>query len=334
MNVFTTTTQVVEATDDQFSRQRILFQAQMQNFEINTPKPDVHRDLERGWMLDYILTADELFWGRWEYWAKLKMSARLPPDPIPRIEFWDAPHTRVWKMLEKSLNAISNTGEWMSWSSYIYFDYFLDWCLWGMGCPIQKECPKEPRGCEGASDRLYQIFNCAAMILYPYDYFGAILSECAHGRHNGFFPTPHHLIKFMVKMTFGDGDNRLKSVHEPCMGTGRMLMEASNYSLCLSGMDKDLTVYKATLVNGYLYAPWLVCPFAQIDLWREQSANSENNLPKTQTDLSNAVQTNNDLELVIPTDTQKRSKPKQPRTPQSASADHQTKTLFDEKLLS
>jgi hypothetical protein len=64
----------------------------------------------------------------------------------------------------------------------------------------------------------------------------------------------------MAQITFGDSDNRLKSVNEPCVGTGRMLLYASNYSLILSGQDINLTCVKATLVNGYLYAPWMVKP--------------------------------------------------------------------------
>ena len=52
-------------------------------------------------------------------------------------------------------------------------------------------------------------------------------------------------------------------VMEPCLGTGRMLLHASNYSLRLHGMDIDQTVLTAALVNGALYAPWMVRPFPE-----------------------------------------------------------------------
>lgn len=55
-------------------------------------------------------------------------------------------------------------------------------------------------------------------------------------------------------------DMRAETVLGPCVGTERMLLHASNHSLRLYGMDIDGTFCKATLVNGYLWAPWLVRP--------------------------------------------------------------------------
>ncbi|MBD1995249.1 SAM-dependent DNA methyltransferase [Leptolyngbya sp. FACHB-541] len=52
---------------------------------------------------------------------------------------------------------------------------------------------------------------------------------------------------------------------DPCLGTGRLLLTASNYSLRLYGQDINDTVIKAALVNGYLYAPWLVKPLPFLD---------------------------------------------------------------------
>jgi hypothetical protein len=55
------------------------------------------------------------------------------------------------------------------------------------------------------------------------------------------------------------------STLDPCLGTGRMLLHASNYSLRLYGQDINETCVKASLVNGYLYAPWMVKPFPFLD---------------------------------------------------------------------
>ena len=41
-----------------------------------------------------------------------------------------------------------------------------------------------------------------------------------------------------------------------------MLLHTSNYSVCLYGQDINPVCVKATLVNGYLYAPWLALPLA------------------------------------------------------------------------
>ena len=65
----------------------------------------------------------------------------------------------------------------------------------------------------------------------------------------------------MTQMNFADGMRRDQTVCDPALGTGRMLLTASNYSYRLYGMDINQTVIKASLINGYLYAPWMVKPF-------------------------------------------------------------------------
>jgi hypothetical protein len=40
-----------------------------------------------------------------------------------------------------------------------------------------------------------------------------------------------------------------------------MLLHASNYSLCLYGMDIDYHCVSMTKINGALYSPWLSFPF-------------------------------------------------------------------------
>jgi hypothetical protein len=53
----------------------------------------------------------------------------------------------------------------------------------------------------------------------------------------------------------------LENLMDPCVGTGRMLLHASNYSYCLYGCDIDPLVAMITRINGALYAPWLAFPF-------------------------------------------------------------------------
>jgi len=226
--------------------------------------PDLHpkQPLEHGWLLPYLLLADDFTWKRWSYWHDVMQSRRVIGDTIPRIEWQSNPHAR--KMLENSLNSITRYGGWQGWGSWNFFSYFMDWLLFGFGHGGHKVLPKEPSGAEGASDRLYQVFNIETLLAYPHDYLGDILCENQHGQRSGFFPTPMSVVEMLVLMTV-DGDARLKTVCDPCVGTGRMLMVASNYSLRLYGVDIDPTVIKATLVNGYLFAPWLVKPFPFLD---------------------------------------------------------------------
>jgi hypothetical protein len=238
-----------------------------------TPKPlleNLERDLSHGWLLPYLHGLDALTWGRWNYWAACQMGAgQLPDEPIPQIEFCscgsDAAHSR--KMLERSLCAIPNYGSYTGWSSSEYFDYFLSWLLFGFGHAGHNELPDEPPGCEGASMRLYQIFDLSPLILWPYDHFAEIFGEAKYGQGAGFFPTPVSVCEVMAKMTIGQGerDHRTERVCDPCVGTGRMLLAASNYSLRLYAQDILRLMCKATLVNGYLYAPWLSLPIGWLD---------------------------------------------------------------------
>jgi hypothetical protein len=229
--------------------------------------------LRHGWLLPYLLQLEGIIWGRWEHWSETFMAGKIIA-PIPEIVWCGERESLGRKEIERSLNAVTRNHDWAGWSSWTYFDYFLDWLLFGFGDPKQKTEPEVPGGCEGASERLYQTFNLGPLLAWPNDYLGDILAENSFGRHSGFFPTPMCICEMMVKMMQGaDGDDlRDKSVCDPALGTGRMLLAASNYSYRLKGQDINNTVIKATLVNGYLYAPWLAKPFA---FWDEQLPESE-----------------------------------------------------------
>ncbi|MEA3207344.1 MAG: hypothetical protein QOE70_401 [Chthoniobacter sp.] len=232
------------------------------------PDPKIHRDpakLGRGWLLPCLLAIDDHLWGRWDYWARTTLAGRLLDEPIPQIDFGhegNMDRSPCRRMLEASLNSIPRHGEWRTWGSWQYLDYFFDWLLFGFG--HSHEPPKEPE--EGAFSRLYQVFCLDAMLAWPYDYFGDMMSEQQHGRHLGFYPTPHVVADFMTRINFRDAgesgrDTRTQTVNDPCVGTGRMLLFASNHSLCLSGADINATCVKSTLVNMWMYAPWGAKPF-------------------------------------------------------------------------
>ena len=163
------------------------------------------------------------------------------------------------KMLQACLDNIPLSGGWQTWSSWTYFNYFMDWLLYAFGYPGQRDLPPEPMGCEGASSRLYQIFCLESLIAWPYDYWGDLLAENRHGRELGFYTTPMGVAILMTKFLFLPGkDYRKETLCDPCVGTGRFPLVASNYVLRIYACDIDATVIKATLVNGYCYAPWLV----------------------------------------------------------------------------
>src|SRR5262249_37835543 len=55
-------------------------------------------------------------------------------------------------------------------------------------------------------------------------------------------------------------DPRTLSVSDPCVGSGRMLLHASNFSFRLFGQDIDPLAVAMCKLNGALYAPWLSFP--------------------------------------------------------------------------
>lgn len=231
--------------------------------------PSVKKELPHGWLIPALLEFDRIAWQRWDYWATLRNAGHLPPDfPIPEINFESESNARnncAQKHLEQCLDLIPNEGRggWAGWTSWINVEFFLDWTLYGFGYHAQTTLPEEPRGCKGASDRLFQYFNLGLFVAFPYDYWGVLLATNKFGKRQGFYPTPMDVCKVMVALTFTDRDDkdyRSCSTYDPCVGTGRLLLLASNYSLVLYAQDINAIVIKATLFNSYLYAPWIVKP--------------------------------------------------------------------------
>lgn len=207
----------------------------------------------KGWLLPYLVDIDAHFSGRWAYWTDTLLNGAPLDQPIPRIDFLDQPNPQALKCLTDCLKA------------YNRYDFrlsdFLEWLLWGFG-----EGEERPRITADANEFLYRTFNLGPLLQHPHDYIGHILTKEKAGywnNPNAFYPTPHCVCHAMAEMTFADAlkkgeDLKTKSVLDPCVGTGRMLMYASNYSLFLHGIDIDRTCVNACKVNGFLYMPWLV----------------------------------------------------------------------------
>ena len=257
------------------------------------PDPHLKRDLKHGWLFPYLTQTENLMWGRWQYWQecqllpevawrrwkweraialienrkteaipKFVIEHTLPDREIPQISWSYSEQTE--KMLIDCLDAIPVSGGWNSWS---YLRYFLHWLLFGLGHPGYKELPLEPQGCEGASMRLYQLFDLSYLLMFPYDYFGRLLPQISGKKAQqatGFFPTPMVVSQFISKILDSDrsGDKLAKvhTVNEPAVGTGSMLLTQSNYSLCAIGIDINRDLLECALVQFALYAPWYYCP--------------------------------------------------------------------------
>lgn len=214
----------------------------------------------RGWLrviLQMLNAVDDRVPNRWGYFRQWFESGRVPADPIPQISWLDAPEPTAMKQLDKAVEIISAAGH-GGWGA---FERLLEWLAFAMDVPGPVQ---ESTLSDATQEKLYRQLDFHSWLLHPYDYLGSYVAERSGKGWNphAFFPTPMGVVKLMVAMTMGEGDQRMKSVNDPCCGSGRILLVASNYSLCLSGMDIDPQMVQITLINGLIWAPWIALPLA------------------------------------------------------------------------
>ena len=221
----------------------------------------------RGWLLPYAIDlvlavaprepkalGDISYPGRWGYWLEAVATGKLPEAGIPQVDFSHG-SDRGRSNMERCAAIIGHSEGFSSADSLM-----IDWLAWSLAVTDEP-----PRVSEATSEELYRTFCVDEWHADPSDYLGWLM--CEHkGRGvdpTGFFPTPQCVVDTMVAMSFGDmprEDHAVKSVCDPCVGTGRFLLAASNYSLRLYGQDINARCVLATLINGAVYAPWLAFP--------------------------------------------------------------------------
>ncbi|CAB1065499.1 hypothetical protein D1BOALGB6SA_10296 [Olavius sp. associated proteobacterium Delta 1] len=91
-----------------------------------------------------------------------------------------------------------------------------------------------------------------------YDYLGDMYVDM-QGRFSqsikGQFLTPQNVTEMMAKMVMGDGNKPL-NVLDPCVGTGRMLISASNYApkgSVFYGIDIDNRAIRTAFTNACIH---------------------------------------------------------------------------------
>ncbi len=235
----------------------------------------------RGWFRLQLWTIEGMLNGRWPYWLAICLNrtiGKLPEWSIPQIKFnahfqGSQPTPALKSQLlqsEKGKAMLAMVGSPADANKHIisvfekclrrsgYLQQLIDWWLWGFGSARVKERPKID---EEAAIILYSEFEIHRLIGNPADWGAQIGSTFLERskKGTGWFPTPAHIANMMAKMTIGDDDCRTKSVMDPCVGTGIFLLEASNYSLNLYGVDIDPLICSLCEFAGWLYVPWMVC---------------------------------------------------------------------------
>ena len=206
----------------------------------------------QGWLQPYLLQLDGMLTRRWDYWLRTLEVGKVLDEPIPQIEWLGHPNPEAMKNLEQCIQSCRNrfTRE--------AFNMFVEWLLWGFGWGGVKEFPHQIEPHLNAA--WYNTFNLGLLLKHPYDYLGQYIAEYSgNGSHNptGYFPTPMNVCVLMTQMTFHDNKKGIAaSVCDPCVGSGRFLMAASNYSLNLYGCDIDPNIINVCHANMCMYVPW------------------------------------------------------------------------------
>lgn len=247
-----------------------------------TPEHVEKMTTQRGWFQTRLWQMEDLLNGRWGYWLAICMNGTVGQGPewaIPQLNFaahFENGNPTCARFAEltanehgrKVLEMVGGPAEARKHALKLFeegldhggnsLQQLVDWWLWGFGSNRLKE---RPRVSERGALAMYSGLELHRLVGNPADWGSAVMTGLEQTRKgSAWFPTPMHVARMMTKMTFeADGrDTRLLSVLEPCVGTGVFLLEASNYSLDLSGVDIDPLMCSWCEFAGWLFMPWLV----------------------------------------------------------------------------
>lgn len=244
-----------------------------------------------------LLIADMITTHRWEYWMDLIYTKDLSKD-IPYIDFIDESSEKghdVKTMLKNCIevNYCGGAGNFISFVRYLL--YSLKPINHFEGNSIEEKESNAAMLINGISDEIlqhfYENFSLESLLLYPSDYLGDLAAIYLGDNGSAYFPTPMVIAKFMHEVTVSDSKNtKFETVMDPCTGSSRMLLCASNNYLRLYGCDINQNIVEVSLVNGYLYVPWMIYMPKEIDLLLDnQSVKIKNDNSNDKLDLYKAV---------------------------------------------
>lgn len=132
--------------------------------------------------------------------------------------------------------------------------------------PLAKMGPLKPfEGLSNEEDELYKHVNSLGLLKRyvvaakkkSWDHIGEVFLEqglVGPGQN----PTPKPVVDMIVKMTMPEKITQIQTILDPCVGSGRFLIEASLLNpeapLILFGIEINLSLYRACLVNMALFS--------------------------------------------------------------------------------
>lgn len=220
---------------------------------------------QHGWLLPVLLDVDSRLYQRYCVWQHtLETYEIIPVQPIQFLHFGDPGLEDCLQMILQCLRVIPR--HWNTADSR-FMPYFVDWVLFALGHPLVTELPPIPSYCEGASDRLEQVFDLGLLYTAPADYLGYILATETYGKWSAgkFYPTWPGCANLMAEsaartMVLRSALDPPYHVFEPCIGTGRLTMAMSNYARSLTGWDWDSFLMRIALMNFTLWCPDFALP--------------------------------------------------------------------------
>lgn len=219
-----------------------------------------------GWLLPELLRLDATYQGRYELWHGTKTQPHLTlntlarPEPVPFLKPGDAGFDKTLTMLKACFKAVGGESQKPGMREV---SYLARWMLFSLGHPYQTQLPTMDCGHAGAKrTRLENEFDLSQLIRFPSDYFGHLLALSQYGqRHTRFYPTLQPIAALMADL--GHQVERSPTpmrIFDPCLGTGRLALEASNYARALVGWERDRPLLEVALANFMLYAPDFALP--------------------------------------------------------------------------
>jgi len=198
---------------------------------------------------------------RWKWWSIALYTGRLPADPYPEIEFEPGLTTShaAYQMIERLLEPFHE--------KRLAFLNLLDHLLFHFGDPSVTDISKIP---EEQKRHFRNTIDLRTFFKFPGDLWGHYLENNMskwERQDSAFFTTPDYICKMMADITIPDSpNNRYLSFNDPCSGTMRMGLYASNKGILdISAQEIHPTIYKVGLINAWLYLPPSVMPSKEIN---------------------------------------------------------------------